>query len=71
MMAFLSDAPVDIISYMKQVVDSVTGTFSLAQIAGVLSAVVGVGIGFVFLWWGVRKAYAFVMSAVQGRRKGL
>lgn len=71
MMAFLSDTPVDIISYMKQVVNSVTGTFSLAQIAGVLSAVVGAGIGFVFLWWGVRKAYAFVMSAVQGRRKGL
>lgn len=47
------------------VISGVTTQFSVANIVGTISAVVTAGIGFVFLWWGVRKAFNSIMGAVK------
>lgn len=47
------------------VITGVTSQFSVANIVGTISAVVASGIGFVFLWWGVRKAFSSIMGAVK------
>lgn len=47
------------------VITNVVGQFSVANIVGVLASVVLAGIGFVFLWWGVRLAFNSIMGAVK------
>lgn len=47
------------------VISSVTSSFSTANIVAVLASVVGAGIIFVFLWWGVRLAFRSIMGAVK------
>lgn len=49
----------------QSVISSVTSTFSTANIVAVLASVVGAGIVFVFLWWGVRLAFRSIMGAVK------
>ena len=49
------------------VISAMTGQISVATVVGVLAAIVGAGVGLVFLWWGVRKAIASLMKAF---RKG-
>lgn len=53
-----------------QVITDVTAQFSIVQIVAVMSALVVAGIGFVFLWWGARKAYKAIMSAVRKGKTG-
>lgn len=53
-----------------QVITDVTSQFSITQIVSVMSAIVVAGIGFVFLWWGARKAYRAIMSAVRRGKTG-
>lgn len=65
----------------QSIITAVTSTFSIASIVAVLAAVVGSGIVFVFLWWGVRLSFRSIMGAVKngtlsinakkgGRRRG-
>lgn len=54
-----------------QVISDVTAQFSVTSIVSVISSIVVAGIGFIFLWWGVRKAYRFIMSAVRKGRGGV
>lgn len=49
----------------KAVIDAVVTNFSAANIVTVLASVVGAGIVFVFLWWGVRLAFRSIMGAVK------
>lgn len=49
----------------QSVISGVTTQFSVSNIVGTISAVVTAGIGFVFLWWGVRKAFNSIMGAVK------
>lgn len=49
----------------QSIISSVTSTFSTANIVAVLASVVGAGIVFVFLWWGVRLAFRSIMGAVK------
>lgn len=49
----------------SSVIDAVTGYITPAQIVAVLASVVGAGIIFVFLWWGVRLAFRSIMGAVK------
>lgn len=61
----------------SSVISGVTGAFSSSNIVGVLASVVGAGVVFVFLWWGIRLAFRSIMGAVKngtlsissGRRK--
>lgn len=52
------------------VISDVTAQFSTSSIVNVMSTIVVAGIGFVFLWWGARKAYRAIMSAVRKGRTG-
>lgn len=65
-------------STWQSVIDAVTGYMTPAQIVAVLASVVGAGVVFMFLWWGVRLAFRSIMGAVKngtlsinsGRRRG-
>lgn len=47
------------------IITSVTSNFSSGNIVQVLASVVGAGIVFVFLWWGIRLAFRSIMGAVK------
>lgn len=49
----------------SSVITNVTTQYSVANIVGVIGSVVAAGIGFVFLWWGVRIAFRSIMGAVK------
>jgi hypothetical protein len=51
----------------SSVISAMTSQISVATIVGVLATLVAAGIGLVFMWWGVRKAIASLMTAF---RKG-
>ena len=54
--------PVSVESF-QSVIDALTAQISVSTIVGVLAAVVGLCIGFVFMHWGVRKAKGAILSA--------
>ena len=52
------------------VLTALQGQLSVANIVEVLAVVVGAGIGFVFMWWGVRKLMAYIQkTALRGGGK--
>lgn len=51
----------------KPVLDALTSQISITTVVGIIVAVVAAGIGFVFLWWGIRKVFGAVMKAFKGR----
>lgn len=51
----------------SSVITAVTSQVSVANIVGVLAAVMAIAIALVFMWWGIRKALRMIMSAF---RKG-
>lgn len=58
------------VSDWARLITDVTSQFSVANIVQVMSTIIVSGIGFVFLWWGARKAYRALMSAVRRGRTG-
>lgn len=48
---------------IKPVIDEVTSQVSVANIATVLAAFIGICIGLVFFWWALRKVLKMIMSA--------
>ncbi len=54
----------------SKLITDVTAQFSITEIVAVMSAIIVAGIGFVFLWWGARKAYKALMSAVRKGKTG-
>lgn len=52
-------------STWDSVIEAVTGYFTPTSVVAVLAAVVGAGIVFVFLWWGIRLAFRSIMGAVK------
>lgn len=58
------------VSDWSKIITDVTGQFSVTEIVAVMSAIVVAGIGFVFLWWGARKAYRAIMAAVRRGKTG-
>lgn len=53
-----------------KLITDVTAQFSITNIVQVMSTIIVSGIGFVFLWWGARKAYRALMSAVRRGKTG-
>ncbi len=49
---------------LKPLTDALTGAITPAQIVTMLAAVVGVGMAFVLMWFGVRKAISIFKKAV-------
>lgn len=54
-------------SDVSSIFDKISAQFSVSSIISLLAGVLGVSMGFVFMWWAVRKLIKIVMSAV---RKG-
>lgn len=51
----------------QSVLDALSSQISISTVVGIIVAVIGAGIGFVFLWWGVRKVFGAVMKAFKGK----
>lgn len=55
---------------IMSILTAITETMSVSQIVAMIAGIIGVGMTFVFLWWGVRKGFRAIMSAVtKGRLK--
>ena len=52
-------------SAWQPLIDAFNAQISVSTVIGVLAAVIGVSIGFVFMWWGVRKTKSVLMAAFQ------
>ena len=52
-------------SAWQPLIDAFNAQISVSSVIGVLAAVIGAAIGFVFMWWGVRKTKSVLMSAFQ------
>lgn len=55
----------------QSVLDALSSQISITTVVGIIVAVIGAGIGFVFLWWGVRKVFNAVMKAFKGKGLGI
>ena len=49
----------------KPVIDALTGSIAPADLLGVLASIIGVGMGFVLMWFGVRKLVRIFMGALK------
>lgn len=48
------------------VMTALQAQLSTTTVVEILAYVAGIGVGFVFLWWGVRKAARALMAAFKG-----
>ena len=68
-MVNIAEAAVETIDF-SGLITALTGTITPMQLLTTLSSVVGIGIGFVLMWFGVRKAISSFTTAVHtGRLK--
>ena len=57
-------------SDIESILTAVTTQFSVANIVAVIAGILGVTTAFVFLWWGVRKAYrAIIAGTTKGKAR--
>lgn len=52
-------------SDIQGILTPITSQFSMSTIVGVIAGLLGVTAAFIFLWWGVRKAFSAIMAAVR------
>lgn len=50
---------------LKPVIDALTGSIAPADLLSVLASIIGVGMGFVLMWFGVRKLVRIFMGALK------
>lgn len=48
---------------IKPAIDALTGQITVANVVQLLAAVLGICVGFVFMWWGYRLATRKLMGA--------
>lgn len=49
----------------SSVITSITGTISVQTVVTTLAYIAGVGVGFVFMWFGLRKGIRSLMAAIK------
>lgn len=49
----------------QSIIDALTAQISVSTVVTVVAAGMGAAVGFVFMWWGVRKLVRMIMSAVK------
>ena len=71
MNVLLSATPPEVqTSDIQSIMTAVTDQFSIANITTYIAYIIGASIGFVFLWWGVRKAWRAILAATtRGKAK--
>lgn len=62
---FLADVTTIGYSDFSSIITAVTTQVNVANIVAVLASVVGIAIGLVFMWWGIRKATGIIMKAAK------
>lgn len=68
--SILADATPIGFTDIQSILTAVTSQFSVANIVAMIAGILGVTVGFVFLWWGVRKGFrAIVAAATKGKPK--
>ncbi len=55
---------VSVVETIKPLTDALTASITPAQIVAIIAGVVGVGMGFVLMWFGVRKGISIFKKAV-------
>lgn len=55
---------VNVVETIKPLTDAVVGAITPGQIVAILAGVVGVGMSFVLMWFGVRKLISIFKKAV-------
>lgn len=53
------------VTSFDSVITAITSQISVANVVGVIATVVGITVGFAFMWWGVRYATAKIMKAAK------
>lgn len=53
---------------IKPAIDALTGQITVANVVQLLAAVLGICVGFVFMWWGYRLATRKLMGAFKKGR---
>ena len=67
---FAQSAPSVRTSDIQSIMSAVTDQFSVSNIVTFIAYIIGAGVVFVFLWWGVRKAWNAIMAAAtRGKAK--
>lgn len=63
----------NIVSYtdFSSIITAIQNQISIETVVGVLATVVAVSVGFVFMWWGVRKVSGALMKGFFKGRLGL
>jgi len=47
----------------SEIISAITGKLTVAEIGGLIAAIIGAGMGFVLLWFGARKLVKAIVSA--------
>lgn len=56
---------------IQDVLTSVTNTFSITTIVQYVSYILGATVGFVLVWWGIRKAFKAIKNAATKGKAGV
>lgn len=49
----------------QSIIDALTAQISVSTVVTVVASGMAAAVGFVFMWWGVRKLVRMIMSAVK------
>lgn len=56
---------------IKDVLSAVTNTFSVTTIVQYVAYILGATVGFVLIWWGIRKAFKAIKNAATKGKAGV
>lgn len=46
-------------------ITAIQNQVSVSTVVGVLATLAGIGVGFAFMWWGIRKAQRVIMGSAK------
>lgn len=64
-METLTEGSTNLSISLKPVIDALTGSIAPTDLLTVLASIIGVGMGFVLMWFGVRKLVRIFMGALK------
>ena len=56
---------------LQSVLTAVTDTFSVSTIVSYIAYILGATVGFVLIWWGIRKAFKAIKNAATKGKAGV
>lgn len=49
----------------QSIITAIQNQVSVSTVVGVLATLAGIGVGFAFMWWGIRKAQRVIMGSAK------